>query len=44
MATIRLGRYTSEAEDLPETFSDIYVVDPTHRVVGSVDLSRLLAF
>ena len=31
-----------EAEDLPETFSDIYVVDPTHRVVGSVDLSRLL--
>jgi magnesium transporter len=31
-----------EAEDLPETFSDIYVVDPTHHVVGSVDLSRLL--
>jgi len=31
-----------EAEDLPETFSDIYVVDPTHHVMGSVDLSRVL--
>jgi magnesium transporter len=31
-----------EAVDLPETFSDIYVVDPSHHVVGSVDLSRLL--
>ncbi len=31
-----------ETEDLPETFSDIFVVDPTFRVVGSVDLSRLL--
>lgn len=31
-----------EAEDLPETFSDIFVVDPTFRVLGSVDLSRLL--
>jgi len=31
-----------EVEDLPETFSDIFVVDPTHRVLGSVDLSRLL--
>ena len=31
-----------EAEDLPDTFSDIYVVDPTYHVVGSVDLSRLL--
>ncbi len=31
-----------EAEDLPETFSDIIVVDPTFRVLGSVDLSRLL--
>ena len=29
-----------EAEDLPETFSDIYVVDPTYHVLGSVDLSR----
>lgn len=31
-----------EATDLPETFSDIFVVDPTFRVLGSVDLSRLL--
>jgi magnesium transporter len=31
-----------EAEDLPDTFSDIYVVDPTYPVVGSVDLSRIL--
>jgi magnesium transporter len=31
-----------EAEDLPETFSDIFVVDPTFRVIGSIDLSRLL--
>ena len=31
-----------EAEELPETFSDIFVVDPTFRVVGAVDLSRLL--
>ena len=31
-----------ETDDLPETFSDIYVVDPTHHVVGGVDLSRLL--
>jgi magnesium transporter len=31
-----------EAEDLPDSFSDIYVVGPTYHVVGSVDLSRLL--
>lgn len=31
-----------ETADLPETFSDIIVVDPTYRVLGSVDLSRLL--
>ncbi len=31
-----------EAADLPESFSDIFVVDPTYRVVGSVDLSRML--
>jgi magnesium transporter len=31
-----------ETEDLPETFSDIFVVDPTFRVIGSIDLSRLL--
>ena len=31
-----------EADDLPDTFSDIFVVDPTHHVLGSLDLSRLL--
>jgi magnesium transporter len=31
-----------ETEDLPETFSDIYVVDPSYHVVGGLDLSRLL--
>lgn len=31
-----------EAEELPDTFSDIFVVDPAFRVLGSVDLSRLL--
>ncbi len=31
-----------EAEDLPDTFSDIIVVDPSFRVLGSLDLSRLL--
>ena len=31
-----------EAEDLPETFSDIFVIDPAFRVLGSVDLSRIL--
>ena len=27
-----------EAQDLPDSFSDIFVVDPTYRVLGSVDL------
>ncbi|MEQ1647711.1 MAG: magnesium transporter [Hyphomicrobiaceae bacterium] len=31
-----------ETDDLPETFSDIFVVDATFHVLGSVDLSRLL--
>ncbi len=31
-----------EAADLPDTFSDIIVVDPAFRVLGNVDLSRLL--
>ena len=31
-----------ETEELPETFSDIFVIDPAYRVLGSVDLSRLL--
>ena len=31
-----------ETDDLPETFTDIFVVDPSFRVIGTVDLSRLL--
>ncbi|MGQ0671745.1 MAG: magnesium transporter [Hyphomicrobium sp.] len=31
-----------ETEDLPDAFSEIFVVDPTFRVLGSVNLSRLL--
>lgn len=31
-----------ESDELPEHFSEIFVVDPTYRVLGSVDLSRLL--
>ncbi len=38
----RVIDHMREADDLPETFSDIYVVDPTYHVVGGVDLSRLL--
>jgi magnesium transporter len=34
--------YMRETDDLPETFSDIYVVDPSYHVVGGLDLSRLL--
>ncbi|MBV1693122.1 MAG: magnesium transporter [Hyphomicrobiales bacterium] len=31
-----------EADDLPDSFSDIFVVDARHQVLGSIDLSRLL--
>jgi magnesium transporter len=31
-----------ESDELPSTFSEIFVVDPAHRVLGSVNLSRLL--
>jgi len=34
--------YMREADHLPETFSEIYVVDPAFRVVGAVNLSHLL--
>ena len=34
--------YMRETEDLPHVFSEIYVVDPTFRVLGAVELSRLL--
>ncbi len=31
-----------EADDLPDSFSDIFVVDATHHVLGALELSRLL--
>lgn len=34
--------YMREADDLPDKFSEIFVVDPTFRVLGSLNLSRLL--
>jgi magnesium transporter len=34
--------YMRETDDLPETFSEIYVVDPSFKVLGAVELSRIL--
>lgn len=34
--------FMRDNDDLPDHFSEIFVVDPTFRVLGSVDLSRLL--
>jgi len=34
--------HARESDDLPETFYEIYVVDPAFRVIGSVELSRIL--
>ena len=34
--------FARDTEDLPETFSEIFVVDPGFHLLGSVDLSRLL--
>ncbi|WP_333793410.1 magnesium transporter [Hyphomicrobium sp.] len=34
--------HARETDDLPDTFAEIFVVDPAFRVLGSVDLSRLL--
>ncbi|MFG1298984.1 magnesium transporter [Xanthobacter sp. V3C-3] len=34
--------YMRETPDLPETFYEIFVVDPAYRLVGSVSLDRLL--
>ena len=34
--------YMRDTEDLPESFSEIFVVDPSYRVLGAVELSRLL--
>lgn len=38
----RVIDHMREAEDLPESFSEIFVVDPSYKVLGSVDLSNLL--
>lgn len=38
----RVIDYMRETEDLPDMFSEIFVVDPAFRVLGSVELSRLL--
>ncbi len=34
--------HARETDDLPDQFSEIFVVDPAFKVLGSVDLSRLL--
>jgi magnesium transporter len=34
--------YMREAADLPETFTELFVVDPSFKVLGSVEISRLL--
>ncbi|HML44139.1 MAG: magnesium transporter [Hyphomicrobium zavarzinii] len=40
--TEQVIEHARETDDLPDTFSEIFVVDPAFRVLGSVDLSRLL--
>ncbi len=34
--------YLREEEELPESFSQIFVIDPTFKLVGALDLDRLL--
>ncbi|MGD9783956.1 MAG: magnesium transporter [Hyphomicrobiaceae bacterium] len=34
--------YMRESDELPDVFSEIFVVDPSFRVLGAVELSRLL--
>lgn len=34
--------YMREDKNLPETFSQIFVIDPTFRLLGAVDLDRIL--
>jgi magnesium transporter len=34
--------FARDTEDLPDTFSEIFVVDPGFHLLGSVDISRLL--
>ncbi len=38
----RVIDYMRESDELPDTFSEIFVVDPAFRVLGEVELSRLL--
>jgi magnesium transporter len=38
----RVIDHMRETDELPEHFSEIFIVDPTFRVLGSVDLSSLL--
>lgn len=38
----RVIDHMREADDLPDSFQAIYVVDPGFKVLGSIDLSRLL--
>jgi magnesium transporter len=38
----RVIDHMRDTPDLPETFAEIFVVDPAYRVLGTVDLSRLL--
>lgn len=34
--------YLRDTEDLPDSFSQLYVIDPTFRLVGAVDLDSIL--
>ncbi|WP_020178850.1 magnesium transporter [Methylopila sp. M107] len=34
--------YIADAQELPDTFYEVFVVDPTYKLVGSVPLDRLL--
>lgn len=38
----RVIDYMRESDELPDTFSEIFVVDPSFKVLGAVQLSRLL--
>lgn len=38
----RVIDFARDSDDLPETFSEIFVVDPGFHLLGSVDISRLL--
>lgn len=38
----RIIDHMRETEDLPDVFSEIFIVDPAYRVIGSVELSKLV--